>query len=194
MILWTLALVTNLAAAQELKKGAFQLDVFYGGPNLVTRLLDSDLTLSGSSTKVSGFGPIGIRGEYMISDMVSFGLEVHHATSKVRYTWNGSNPYEDQWTINRTRIYPRFAVHFGKDNLDIFWHLGVGYALWNSKYEVIRNSDPDNNFRSAEFKAPNGFAVRTGIGARYYFTQSFGVNMDVGLGGPLVTFGVSGKF
>lgn len=129
--------ISGLSAhSQGLKKGDVLIDVFYGGPNLISNWLNADVNVSGwrSNTDFKGLGPFGGRAEYMISERASLGIEVHHASSVYTRTIevdNGNNSvsrFRDEFKINRTRVYPRFAYHFGKDKLDVFWQMSLGFV------------------------------------------------------------------
>ncbi len=205
LLLVSVLIISALPAfSQDEPSKKIIVDVFYGGPNLISSIVTADVNTSGysSSTKVRGFGPIGARVDYLVSKNLSLGLEVHHATSaierEVTTTSNGTTEvFKDKLSVNRTRIYPRLAAHFGKGNLDAYWFLATGFALWNSDYSVETNSNAsqftgisilDLNRNSTEF------AFRTGLGVRYFFTETFGFHADLGIGGPFFTFGLSSRF
>lgn len=191
------------ALAQDNPSKKLIVDVFYGGPNLISSIVSSDVNTPGfnSKTDVRGFGPIGGRVDYMVSNHLSLGLEVHHATSSYERevtSTSGSTTdvFRDELKINRTRIYPRLAAHFGKGNLDAYWFLATGFASWSSEYVVKTNANNSQFTSLNALDIERGslvFAFRTGLGARYFFTENFGFHADLGIGGPLFTFGLSAR-
>lgn len=184
-------------------KKRWHVDVFYGGPNLVSRVVEASHNTTGDApkTSVSGIGPIGIRADYMLGRIISLGLEIHRASSvykRIITAESGGTKYyfRDQLSIDRTRIYPRIAAHFGRDRLDVYAQVGLGIALWTARYKVTENQNEFfNSIGGITLRGGTTVvAFRSGFGMRYMITQNLGFNADLGLGGPFYTLGVSGRF
>ncbi len=78
----------------------------------------------------------------------------------------------------------RGAWHYTKvDNLDLFAGVTLGYDIVSA--EIGGN---------AKATTTSGFFQGYYVGARYYFTNSFGVNAEIGDGIGLINLGVSLKF
>ena len=191
--------VLSGAGAQDKSENRVCIDVFYGGPNFISRVIDV-ASLNNASNSLSGFGPVGIRADFFVAKRLSLGLEVHHARSGYKRSLRetmGSQTYffRDELVIDRTRIYPRLAIHFGSDPVDAFWYVAAGYARWATEYRQLENTG--NYFSGVQpvrINRSSTLAIRTGFGVRYFFNDNFGINGDVGIGGPLVTGGFSFRF
>ena len=176
-------------------------DVFYGGPNLVSRLVDAVNPISGNDKlSVSGFGPMGLRADYMLGKVISLGLEVHHASSTVRRSiyQNATSSqivFQDRLNINRTRIYPRLAAHFGRERLDVYAMVSLGVAFWNADYKIEQRLSSDYDDLPALRLKPGSLiaAFRSSLGFRYMLFRNVGINGDLGLGGPFYTIGLSAR-
>jgi hypothetical protein len=191
--------VTNFTFAQIVEKGAKLLDVYYGWPNLWTNTAKNILTNDNSTNiKVGSLGPLGGRIEYLASDKVGFGLDLNYAVTTVKWSEryvdpNGNNAYYNyDVSVPRFRALFCFNFHFGgSENFDAYWKLGAGYASWSV---TSKSNDPNYKGDRVDFNLLP-FAIRTGVGARYFFTENFQANVELGLGGgPLMTFGLGTKF
>jgi len=148
--------------------------------------------------KVGSIGPLGGKLEYMVSDKVGAGIEINYANTSVKWTenttdGNGNNvSYQYDFSIPRMRLMFCFNLHFGSsENFDGFWRIGAGYSSLSWKYTT---NDPNYNDEQINFNL-FPIAFRTAIGGRYFFSENFGLNAELGLGGgPLVAFGISTKF
>lgn len=198
-LLFTFSLVASLAAQDDKPRKGLRADLFYGGPNLISRIIEA-VDINKATTSLTNFGPIGVRAEYFFSETFSVGAEIHQAASGYTREITRNDGFQtyvfrDELRINRTRVYPRVAVHFGKENFDAFWYGGVGFANWSTRYEVLENTNGYfSGINPITINRSSGVAFRTGIGLRYFFSDKIGLNADFGIGGPLVTAGLSGRF
>lgn len=137
----------------------------------------------------------GGRVEYMITPKSSLGLEVNHATSVLTVTYDdGNDKLVQSADITRTRVFPRYALHFGRKKLDAFWHIGLGVGIWDIGIDVKDPSATIQTKNTLTRVSGPVIAFRTGVGLRYFFTDNFGIHGDFGLGGALFTIGATGKF
>lgn len=186
----------------SLKSRTF-VDVFYGGPNLASRVVDIVTPVGGNESRsISSFGPIGIRADYMLGEVLSLGLEVHRSSSFIRRTITEEADgvsqvgYQDRIAINRTRVYPRLAAHFGKGKLDVYAQIDLGLAFWSASYKLERKINSNYDY-VPPLKLKGGTLVaayRSSIGFRYLLSKHLGFHGDLGLGGPFFTFGLCGRF
>jgi hypothetical protein len=70
---------TNLNA-QVVEEGTAIFDVYYGFPNLYTTVLKAAYN-DEPNVSISGSGPIGVKGEYMLTDKIGFGLEMNYTNT-----------------------------------------------------------------------------------------------------------------
>lgn len=196
MLLLTAVIATK---AQIVEKGTKLLDVYYGWPNLWTNVAKTSLTDANSyQIKVGSLGPIGGRLEYLASDKVGLGIEVNYSTTSVSWEAdaqdaNGNNVvYNYKVTVPRVRAMFSFNFHFGgSEEFDAYWKLAAGYGSLSFTYST---NDPTYNDNRINFNVIP-IAIRTAVGGRYFLTENFHLNAELGLGGgPLMAFGIGTRF
>jgi opacity protein-like surface antigen len=195
------ALTGGSLQAQAVQKGNVMLDVYYGFPNLTTgvlRAVAKNVT-NDPNLKVTGMGPFGAKASYMITDDIGLGLDFYYASSGFEYTNSGIDStgaafsYHYSLKNPRPRFLARFDYHFGNSEIvDLYGSAGLGYS--GAKYKLVTD-DPIfdlSNYALRGIRSP--IAYRLAFGTKIYFVQYFGVTAEIGLGGPLLTVGLSGKF
>jgi len=184
----------NVSNAQSVEEGNVLIDVYSGGPNLYTSVLETIYINSGAEENIvfGGIPAIGGRFGYMATDNISVGFEFNYTTTTIDFTeQSGTNNYSYNLSVPRIRAMFRFELHFGQsDKFDFYWPIAAGY---NSTKFNITSSDPDFIPETVTTLIP--LAFRTGIGARYYIIENLGVNLELGLGGgPIIEGGIALKF
>ncbi len=194
---------TSSVNAQAIEKGTVLVDAYYGFPNLYKAVF-SAANSNGSELNLNegGAGPLGIRGEYLLTDKIGIGLDLGFSNAFVNYdrnsfvidpdTGEGSDVvYTDEFKTRRIGGIVTFNVHFLKsDNVDFYAMVGAGYK---NRKSISDSTDPI--FEPTEFESLSPVAFRVGTGLRYFFTDNVGINVALGLGhGSLLNGGVSFKF
>ncbi len=184
---------TQKSNAQAMEQGNVGVNVYYGFPNLASYLIRS-FADEGADAKLTSIGPIGGNFEYMASDKVGVGLEVNYSSFGIE--WDDADSASDvvynyKASVNRTRIMPRFNIHFGaSENFTGYFGIAAGYLM--TKYKLTTN-DPNRQNESSPGLLP--FAMRIAFGGRYYFSDNIGIHMELVLGGgALIHAGLSFKF
>ncbi|MFN3918113.1 MAG: outer membrane beta-barrel protein [Flavobacteriales bacterium] len=187
-----LASTSLTANAQAVQQGSVVIDGYYGWGSLSKAFLKS--ITDNSAAKISSLGPIGARLEYMASDKIGVGFDFNYTDNKV--TWNdkptdSSATYSYEYNVTRVRFMPRMNIHFGgNENFDSYFGVAAGYRSITRSFS---SNDPD--YTGGTTEGVNPLAMRLALGARYFFTDNFGLNMEFGLGGGyMIHAGVSAKF
>ena len=186
-------LFSTAAKAQAVEEGNIIIDAYYGFPNLWSSLLKTAYAEATEEYKVKSMGPIGGRVEYLLSDKIGLGIDIHTANSSVEWTDNISSPTTYKVSYSRLRICPRINIHFSNnDKLDFYSAFGIGYRTSRFKF-TSTPVDPDFENSTVDF---NTIPVtwRAALGLRYFFTKNLGASLEMGLGGVLATAGISAKF
>lgn len=187
----------NTASAQAVEEGNILIDVYYGFPNLYGATFKRAYANSGTeeNVKISSLGPIGLRGEYMVSDKIGLGLDIGFNNTKLTYTEFDAfdnKDYDYDFKTQKIGAMVTFNYHFleSNDNLDAYFMVGAGYGNRSFTFE---STDPNYTDETIDGLIP--VASRIGVGMRYFFTDNIGVNLAIGFGqGGLVNGGLSLKF
>jgi hypothetical protein len=185
--------------SQAVSTGNFIFDAYYGAPNFGKSFFQTIEDAAGTQNfSATGIGPAGLRGEYMIGETFGLGFDVIYNSNNIKYNevdsfnTNIINSYER--TMNRLRVQMRFNFHFNvtNPNLDAYFGVAAGTNTRFRKYYVNGVESSNDTFTGSGTLIP--FSLRVCTGMRYYFNQNFGLNAEIGLGGPLVSAGLSVKF
>jgi opacity protein-like surface antigen len=159
-------------------------DVYYGYPYLMGILIKKVLADSLGLTTSRNYNHVGARVEYMVWDEVGLGLEYTRALLAAKYQASNGQYYSA--LIIKQRILAKFNYHFSTtETLDPYLTAGIGYTITQ-----VGSNQPGVKNEGVNIIP---VASRIGIGLRYFFTKSFAINVEVGLGGPLMQAGISYK-
>lgn len=198
--------ISASATAQAVSQGNVIVDAYYGAPNFgksfAKTIEDNGNT---SNVKIGGLGPMGLRAEYMVADRIGVGFDVIYNSFSASYTtydttYNSQNQpvvsrYDDEAKMSRLRVQARFNYHFDVSNPNLDAYFGVGAGTNTRFYKFYRNGAEDQeDFEEGTSATLIPVSFRLCTGMRYYFSENLGVNAEIGLGGPVVSAGLSLKF
>ncbi|MBP8033476.1 MAG: hypothetical protein KAZ71_02700 [Bacteroidia bacterium] len=171
------------------EKGTIVATVGYGFPDLYRTSLR--LAYNGyNSTKVRGFGPLILKGDYGIykfkwGHSVGAGIVIGFNSTSVKFTDNYYDYYNNNYnliTYNETHTFRTITVgargtyhFFTKEKLDCYASVGLGFNI-NS---TSRTTDNPNGY-TAIATARSGLYETFTVGIRYYFTKNIGVYSELG--------------
>jgi len=134
----------------------------------------------------------------MVSDKFGIGAEVSYRSAGIEANWGQKNSntgasYTQKAAIDHKalRIMPRFSLHLleNSDKVDLYLVAGIGYKWASTKVTYT----PDSYSPGSTNGARVPIASRLGIGTRIFFTDNIGLNVEAGIGGPLISGGLSVK-
>lgn len=141
-------------------------------------------------------GTFGFCYEHRIIPAFSIGMDVYYFQKNATgiMTEAGTGIQSNVSIVeNRLKTQIRFAYHFPIKNNHFDVYLGGAIGSNSS----IRNLFVNGNL-SEQRELPQTFlfpvALRTYAGFRYSFTQHFGINAEVGIGGPMFNSGIHFRF
>ncbi|MBI3133248.1 MAG: outer membrane beta-barrel protein [Bacteroidetes bacterium] len=188
----------NHSATAQVEQGSIIIDPYYGFPNFGKKIADTFVSDSTSDVKVTGIGPCGLRGEYLISDNFGVGFDFIYNSvgAKADYTEidgaGVSHNYTDDVNMQRFRVQARMNYHFVQtDAVDAYVGFGAGTNIRRYTYD---STNPDFTEPDATTGALIPVSIRIALGTRFYFTDNIGLNAELGLGGPVLSGGISIKF
>ncbi len=183
------------ANAQAVSEGNFIIDPYYGFPNLAASFIDvSDI----EDVNKVGIGPAGLRAEFMLADKFGLGIDLIYNSLNVNGQIDSLNPdgsvyesYDSKIFMRRFRPQVRMNYHFVATNeLDVYTGVGVGL---NFRQLGVTTDYPNYDDASVS-GALIPVSMRLALGMRYYFTENIGANLELGIGGPILSTGLSLKF
>jgi hypothetical protein len=201
-------------SSAQLRKGHIVLEGYYGAPNFgvisanflklavepVIRKYVPELNEAVDLT-ISGLGPLGGRFEYLVRDRIGLGVDfIYNSTTCAfaidTFDVNGTNigPMGITYKMTRLRGHFRFNYHFcNTKRWDIYCGLGAGFNNRIHKFSAQFHLVQDWDLGKA-FSGSYPYSARTCLGFRFYPTKVIGIGMELGLGGPLVSGGISARF
>lgn len=201
------ALVVILAAgnkvnAQAATQGNVIIDPYYGFPNF-GKFYAKNFAENFSGITVGGYGPAGVRVEYMLADKFGIGVDAIFngfdykgtVTDTIGYDGMGNaitDTYEGKVAMRRVRVQARFNYHFDVATPDLDLYMGLGAGLNSRTIKYWEDGVEQTDYQVSGVFLPVSF--RFAAGMRYYFTQNIGLNAELGIGGPVMSAGLSFKF
>ncbi len=186
----------NTSASAQVEQGNFIIDAYYGYPNFGKKLADGVNTASSAIT-IGGIGPAGVRLEYMLADNFGLGIDFIYNSTNLNFTVDSLNAdnsvfrtYDVKSSMQRVRVMLRANYHFVQtDVMDAYVGFGAGTnnRIWGAKTDFPNYDDQNLNATVLPVSA------RIALGTRFYFTQNIGLNVELGIGGPLISGGLSIK-
>lgn len=184
--------------AQTVQKGNFIIDPYYGGPNFGKKLVSGLSTNEYSTSNYKGLGPLGLRAEYMLADKFGIGVDFIYNSVSTDLKFDSLNTdgslyktYNGTGAMRRIRVQLRFNYHFvTTEVLDAYVGVGAGSntRIWSAK-----SNHPEYAFNNTATGTLIPFSMRVAVGMRYYFIPNLGVHAEIGIGGPVISAGLSVK-
>lgn len=200
-------IIANGSRAQILFAGNHVVEGYFGMPNMARfsggiSLFTSEIN-TGEVTRFRGIAPSGVRYSYMITEDLSFGFDLMYNSSNVTTSTTDTiyNGITGQWTYqqssnqivtNRLRFHARMNFHIptGRPESDSYFGVGIGSNnRWINRYENNVLVETLEGSKSSVLP----FSMRICYGYRYFIGYNWGISGEVGLGGPLLSIGVSYK-
>ncbi len=193
----------ELIGASPLKKDDYVLGISYGLP--FSPLWESSLFglnylgSTSSSRSVSNLNHICGNADYQLSDEFSVGLELTYAAINIEYTKSysvynpgtGTNSVHDSSfsaRFSKLRFLVKMGYHFNiSEKFDLYTTGGFGYKQFNyvSKDAHLSSTDFMNQVLP--------LAIRASVGGRFFFNPDLALQVEGGIGGPLMQIGLCYK-
>jgi outer membrane protein W len=201
------SLVIQTVSAQKksetsINKGNYTATFYFGAPDFLALSLKSAYELNNrekDQLSIKGSIPIGIHVSYFINDNLAIGGEISYESAQMK--WRENEPFlgsdsthvliSHNYLLNASRI--RFLVilnyHFAiKKNSD--WYVGFGLGYSHNPIRLITDAPDPVNVSSCFFP----ITAKTKVGFNYYLAKNIAINAEAGIGGPLLSIGMTIKF
>lgn len=194
--LLALMVATNFSSAQAVSKGNIIIDPYYGYPNFGKKLI-SGITDSISDIEIGGIGPAGLRVEYMIAENFGLGFDFIYNSVSGDFEVDSLNndgtvhsTYDVTSYARRFRFQVRANYHFVQEEaFDAYVGFGAGTNIRTAGFLTDYPNYDDESISGALLPV----SARIALGTRYYFTDNIGLNFEIGIGGPILSAGLSIK-
>ncbi|HET6226093.1 MAG TPA: hypothetical protein VFF27_07420 [Bacteroidia bacterium] len=180
-------------------KGNIITTAYMGFPNFLVPAIKDAYELTGPRKEqldIRASVPIGIQASYRINNKLDIGAELSHESAKIKWRENetlfgsDSTKITHHYLLNAARI--RLLVianyHFKiKKNMDWYFGFGLGYNYNPIKLETDGIASVGNS--------PCFFPItaKTKLGFNYYLIKNLALNAEAGIGGPLLSLGITFK-
>lgn len=135
----------------------------------------------------------GLSFERLIFNKIGLGVEINRGTASVNFKSpdiTGNVLYNYKYLFTTVRAMVKVNYHlFESEDFDVYIFGAAGYKF--SDYKLYTNDAAEYN-RSISKTSP--FALKAGVGGRYFFTNNFGLNLEASVGSPYISAGLSYKF
>jgi hypothetical protein len=135
----------------------------------------------------------GLSYERLIFNKVGLGIEINRGSASVNFKSpdiTGNIMYNYKYLFTTVRAMVKVNYHlFESEDFDVYVFGAGGYKF--SDYKLYTNDEAEYN-RSISKISP--FALKAGLGGRYFFTNNFGLNLEAAFGSPYISAGISYKF
>jgi hypothetical protein len=202
-----LLFVSSRGNTQILFAGNHVLEGYLGMPNMTRfsggiNFITAEIT-EGEVSKFKGLAPSGIRYSYLLTENVSFGFDLIYNKSDVTRSSTDTlyNGITGQWVYEtnlkrevstRLRFHARINFHISTGLPESDSYFGIGFGTNNRWIKSYKNNELDKLWKGSEASILP-FSMRICYGYRYFFGYNWGISGEVGLGGPLLSIGVSYK-
>lgn len=151
-------------------------------------------------SKEKKYGPFYLKSEFMVSDKIGVTGAIHYSQF---YTYEdrtfeeydystgqfNTKSYYYEERIHHWRIAMGINIHVLRtERADSFIGLRAGTKKYYSKFNT---NDPTYNDYFEPFVFPYAFRIHYGV--RYFLTDYWALHIELGLGGPIVSFGLTYK-
>ena len=205
--------MVSIGTSAQLQQGSMVFDGYYGFPNFgktlslwsknaLKPILEREIPNITDEVEIGikGWGPMGGRFEYMVRPRIGLGVDfiINNTTANFAIdSLHEDGTLFDQFDVNysmtRIRAHFRFNYHYlNKRHIDMYSGVGVGY---NTRIHKVTTDVLNFRDLSGSYAFAYPFSARLTVwGMRVYPHPNVGINMEIGLGGPLVSAGLSARF
>lgn len=144
---------------------------------------------------INNLGTFGLRYDHLLNPSFSLGIDFYYLQRKSTGTMTDSSGTQSdaEYVINRFKTQIRLAYHFPISNPNLDVYLGGAIGINNQTRKLLINGElASREEYPINFYIP--VSLRTYAGLRYSFAKHFGVNAELGIGGPLLNVGFHYRF
>ncbi|MNJ97428.1 hypothetical protein D3C87_151740 [compost metagenome] len=170
----------------------------------INNILSSQTDIVVTDIKIK---PLFLRFDYKWDKKNSLGLMITYngykaSGTRTDSTWNGSSYMISNsnlfYSMHRLRTQVVYTRHFFVDRpkVNTYFYTALGFNLKFNKFKEEKQEGEGGLPSSSGMDVSRGFPItgRICYGLRYNFSESMSLLTEVGLGGPLLSIGLTAKF
>lgn len=190
---------TFASAQEQAPKMGNYLELSYG-PQTALNLQTLSTTNSDQDqfefNRFNNLGTFGLRYDHLLNPAFSLGIDFYYLQRKSAGTmteFNTGIQSDAEYVINRFKTQIRLAYHFPISNPNLDVYLGGSVGISNQTRKLLINGELTSREEyPSHLYIP--VSLRTYAGLRYSFAKHFGVNAELGIGGPILNIGFHYRF
>jgi hypothetical protein len=185
-------LLFSIQTQAQVQRGTTVVEPYYGYSLFSTAILEAYESTSSTNTSYKNFGPVGLRVEYFVSDLIGLGFDVNYKSLELTDDYiSGTNTYTQTISSTQIRAMYRMNFHVVRTKM-VDYYLGTGLGYKSNKWD-FKDTNPTVN--SIDYDAIFPIAFRMSTGVRVFFTENIGANFEIGVGGgSFATAGLTFKY
>lgn len=190
----------TLATAQETEtKMSNYLEISYGPRSVINFQTFNTVNSDGDMfdfKSLDNLGNFGIRFDHLLNPSFSLGIDFYYQQQRgsgIMTEYATGIQSSADYSVYRFKTQIRIAYHLPVTNPNLDVYLGGGAGMNNvTRKLLINGSTASRSEQPYNFNFP--VSLRTFAGLRYSFTKHFGMNAEIGIGGPLFSGGFHVRF
>ena len=174
--------------------GNIMITLFASYPNFESYIISRGLNPENNNLEnfnINGISPIGLRADLFFNNQFSGTLEAMVNNWSLSYT---DNNVSVNASMTQFRMLIGFNYHILDHNVEDL-NLYSGFAFGTNNRTFNRSASSDNYIYPNLLDISNfiGFplSLRYRVGARYFFNDQWALNTEAGIGGPIISLGIS---
>jgi hypothetical protein len=186
-----------------INRGDVLITASVGFPNFLTaRIKDAYQLNEHNRDQLSNRStiPVDINVSYQVNNNLAIGAEVSYESAQIKWrenetllgndSTNTTVTYRYALNASRMRVLAILNYHFAVIKYSD-WYLGFGLGYSHNIVRVA--SEPTNTIYNTIPSCFLPVSTRTKIGINYHLKENLAVNMEAGIGGPLLSLGITFK-
>ena len=208
VLVLTSSLVSNAQIGQADKP--FRIQTYVGGPSML-KLAFKFSNQFQDKVNYQGNPGVGVEFGYKLFDWLSLGVDMNYRYGQIDFTVEDSTFFQeidDKWDIDlsgfspfgdytmkiprfRTTILANFHVLPATSRSDLYFTLGIGFNKVRTRL-YLNDNLIDFSKKLGTISMP--LAYRTSVGYSFHFVENVGIFTEIGLGGPIISAGLTARF
>ena len=204
LLIFNTWIYSNKINAQVLFENNITIEPYYGFPNFGQAYHEIILYETNYDSDIK-IGPWGVKIEYMAQENIGITLDAMHNSFESlnrrvyeSFDDDGNIIYSTHYhstKSDRLRVQLGINYHFETSIRNIDSYMGIALGSNHRRIKYDYDNDPFYiDMNEYEMVTILPLSMRMRYGARYFLTDNIGINGEIGMGGPLISIGLTIRF